>query len=350
MINQVIQLVKPKTFEIKMQDIKLLNNSLIIRPTYLSICHADQRYYKGARDKAVLQQKLPMALIHEAVGEVQYDPLKEFNYGEKVVMIPNIPGSFLGYEKSISELNEKIGENYCPNARFRSSGYDGFMQELIAQPRELVIRAHDSIHEHLLSITELLSVCTHAFKRFQMYSHGFNDVIGVWGDGNIAFLMSLLLKKSLPNSKIIVFGKHSEKLEMFSFVDETYLIHENIDAIKVHHFFECVGGEAQSGVLNKIIDIIQPGGTISALGVTEKKIELNVRMMLEKGLVLVGDSRSGVNDFQSAMDFMKINRIGDYLSGLVTNTVTVSDIANVHHAFEIDSLKSFGKTVMKWDI
>lgn len=35
-----------------------------------------------------------MALIHEAIGEVQYDPLNQLKYGERVVLIPNISGSF----------------------------------------------------------------------------------------------------------------------------------------------------------------------------------------------------------------------------------------------------------------
>lgn len=350
MINQVIQLVKPKTFEIVTKHVELLDTHVIVRPTHLSICHADQRYYKGTRSEEILQNKLPMALIHEAVGEVQYDPVGQFRYGDRVILVPNIPGSYFGREKTLSELNPKVGENYCLNGQFRSSGYDGFMQELISQPRELVVRVPSHIPSPLLAISEMISVCIHAIKRFSYYSHGNNESFGVWGDGNISYILSLLLRRKYPESKIYVFGKHADKLEMFSFVDQTYLLHENIENLKINHFFECVGGEAQSEVLNKIIYIIQPGGTISALGVSEQKVNLDVRMLMEKGLILVGDSRSGVDDFKDAIEYMLDDYILSYLNGLISSIIKVKSVKDIHKTFEADSLKHYGKTIMEWGI
>lgn len=350
MINQVIQLVQPKMFESVMSKIQLSNDNLIIRPTYLSICHADQRYYRGTREKKVLQQKLPMALIHEATGEVQYDPLNEYRYGEKVVLVPNVPGYLLGFSKSTSVLNEKIGENYCPQGKFRSSGYDGFMQELVSQPRSLVVRTHDKIEDNLFSMTELLSVCMHAFKRFLLYSNGEQRSIGVWGDGNIAFLMALMLKKQMPTAKITVIGKHREKLEMFSFVDEKYLIDEYNSSLELDHMFECVGGESQGEVINRMIDVVRPGATISLLGVSEKKVEVNIRKVLEKGIILIGSSRSGTKDFTDTVEFMRVDGINDYLNMLITNQVVARSITDIHRAFESDSIKPYGKTVIKWEM
>lgn len=64
MLNTVYQLVAPRKFEITYQNISLLDQDAIVRPAYLSICNADQRYYQGLREAKILQQKLPMALIH----------------------------------------------------------------------------------------------------------------------------------------------------------------------------------------------------------------------------------------------------------------------------------------------
>lgn len=349
-INQVIRLVSPKAFELVTRDLTLDSNRVIVRPTYLSICHADQRYYKGTREKSVLESKLPMSLIHEAVGEVQYDPLGEFQYGDTVVLVPNIPGFLLGYEKTKSVTNLKIGENYCPKAKFRSSGYDGFMQELVSQPRYLTLGVSNSIEPHIYALTELISVCMHAYKRFSYYSNGEEQTIGVWGDGNIAFLMALILHKKMPKTKIIVYGKHREKLETFSFVDEQVLITENLNRIKVEHFFECVGGIPQSEVLGNIIEIIEPGGTISVLGVSEKKTELNVRLMMEKGLIMVSNSRSGVRDFEDSIKFMQEKGIDEYLTIIASTILKVRTIQDIHTAFELDSVKSLGKTLMKWEM
>ena len=132
MLNAVYRLVAPRRFEVEFTDIDLTAGNVIVRPTYLSICNADQRYYQGKRAEDVLRQKLPMALIHEGIGQVVYDPEGEFQAGEKVVMIPNTP---------MSE-DEIIAENYRRDSKFRASGFDGFMQDVvdIRRARRISIR------------------------------------------------------------------------------------------------------------------------------------------------------------------------------------------------------------------
>ena len=88
MINHIYQLISPKVFSVKYDDIGG-NGKVIVRPSYLAVCHADQRYYLGQRDHKVLAKKLPMALIHEGCAVVLDDPGGTFRRGQKVVMIPN---------------------------------------------------------------------------------------------------------------------------------------------------------------------------------------------------------------------------------------------------------------------
>mgnify|MGYP000609675213 CR=1 FL=1 len=106
MINTVYRLVAPRRFEVAFEDINLFGENAIVRPTYLSICNADMRYYLGTRDAKVLAEKLPMALIHEGVGEVFLDPTGTFKTGDKVVMVPNAP----------VEKDEFIAEDYLQNS------------------------------------------------------------------------------------------------------------------------------------------------------------------------------------------------------------------------------------------
>ena len=91
MLNTVYQLKRPRQFEVAFKEMEIDKEQVIVRPTRLSICHADQRYYQGARAEEILRQKLPMALIHEGIGDVVYDPTGTFEVGETVVMIPNRP-------------------------------------------------------------------------------------------------------------------------------------------------------------------------------------------------------------------------------------------------------------------
>ena len=45
MLNTIYRLVAPRRFEAEFSDISLKDDNIIVRPTHLSICNADQRYY-----------------------------------------------------------------------------------------------------------------------------------------------------------------------------------------------------------------------------------------------------------------------------------------------------------------
>src|SRR5699024_9503250 len=103
--------------------------------------------------------------------------------------------------------------------------------------------------------------------------------------------------------------------------------------------------------IDQIIDHINPEGTISLLGVSEYPVEVNTRMVLEKGLTLLGSSRSGTADFQRAIDIYKEHpRIVDYLGTLLGEVHDVRSQSDIIESFESDLSSSWGKTVMRWMI
>lgn len=340
MINTVYRLCAPRRFEIAFSEIDLCDG-VIVRPTHLSICNADQRYYQGTRDIKVLREKLPMALIHEGIGQVVFDSGDTFKAGDRVVMIPNIP----------FESDDYIAENYLRSSKFCGSSADGFMQEYYKITPERLVKLPEGIDLDVAAFTELVSVSVHAISRFKAVSHNRRDRIGVWGDGNLAYITSLLLKKMLPNSQIYVFGINREKLCDFSFADGTFLTTEIPNELTLDHAFECVGGNGSPIAIEQIIGIIKPEGTISILGVSEYPVAVNTRMILEKGLRLFGTSRSGQADFKKTVELYKeYPEIPIHLSRLVGNTVEVNRFTDIKEAFETDIKKAFGKTVLHWNI
>jgi ribitol-5-phosphate 2-dehydrogenase (NADP+) len=341
MINQVYRLVSPRQFEITYKERSLLSDKVIVRPTHLSICAADQRYYTGTRGKEAMSKKLPMSLVHEGVGKVVYDPKGMFKTGTMVVMVPNIP----------VENDEIIAENYLRSSKFRSSGYDGFMQDYVHLAHDRVVPLYEGLDYHVASFIELITIAMHSLTRFERLAHQRRNVFGVWGDGNLGFITSLFLKKRYKDSKVIVFGKTDYKLSHFSFVDEAYQINEIPDDLRIDHAYECVGGSGSQVAINQIIDYIHPEGSISILGVSEYPVEINTRMILEKGLTVIGSSRSGREDFVNVVNFMNENKeIADYLQTIVGAVHKVRSIQDINHAFEKDLTESWGKTVMEWKI
>lgn len=340
MLNTIYRLVEPRRFEAYFEDVDIFQDQILVRPTHLSICNADQRYYQGRRSKEVLNSKLPMSLIHEGIGRVEYDPQKKIKSGTLVVMIPNTP----------FESDEIIAENYLRSSKFRGSGFDGFMQDYVAMRRDRVLPLPSGINPFVAAFTELVSVSTHAINRFERFSHERRKRVAIWGDGNLAFITSLVLKKRHPEIEVIILGKSEYKMRDFVFVEETYNITDIPHNIKFDHAFECVGREASGTAINQIIDYIQPEGTISILGVSENAVPINTRMVLEKGLHIFGSSRSGYRDFKETIELYQTKpEVQEYLESIIGEIVIVKDIKDMNYAFDADIRKPGGKTIMVWE-
>lgn len=337
MINHIYQLVAPKVLTVKYDDITF-GKKIIIRPEYMALCHADQRYFLGQRDAKVLRQKLPMALIHECCGRVVYDPEGIWKSGQRVVVIPNVPGTD----------DEIIYENYQRGSGFLSSGRDGFMREFVELDRDRVV-PFDAIDPSVAAICEFVSVAVHAVSRFDKAAHSRRKRIGVWGDGSLAYVVTCVLKKFFPETELVVVGREPSKLAQFSFANETYFSDALPEDLAVDHAFECCGGEGSYYAIEDVIRCINPQGTLMLMGVSENRVAINTRMVLEKGMTLVGCSRSGHDDFCKAVEFLQQKDFQQRLKVIVYNAGAVRCIGDIYKVFADDQNTPF-KTVFKWEL
>ncbi|WP_342765928.1 alcohol dehydrogenase catalytic domain-containing protein [Methanobrevibacter sp. V14] len=337
MINVSYRLKSPKFFEEDIDEMEL--DGVIVRPTYLSICQADQRYYQGLRPIEVLEKKLPMALIHEGIGEVVFDCSSNFNVGDKVVMIPNTP-----------QGEDVCRANYSYKSKFRGSGFDGFTSDLVKLEPDRLVKLPDDFNMHVSAFIELMSVAYQGITKFSEIAITPKEVLGVWGDGNLGFITALFLKEKFPESKIMVFGKHLENLNSFSFADAIYQIHNVPQGLVIDHAFECVGSSASQSAIDQIIDLINPQGTINLFGVSEYPVPINTRMVLEKGLTIQGNSRSDREDFVGVVKTLEQNsQLFEYLEKLITNICEINTLDDLKDAFNKDYISRFGKTILKWN-
>ena len=340
MINQIYQLIKPKFINVKYNEENLNDkNKLVIRPNYMALCHADQRYYQGKRDPKVLSKKLPMALIHECVGIVISDRTNTYKVGQKVVMIPNQPPR---------ASDEEFYENYMSGTHFLSSGYDGFMREFVALPKDRVV-AYDDVEDSVAAITEFISVGMHAMDRFMKNSHSKKDRIAIIGDGSLAYVMANIINYTLPNCEIIVIGRHWEKLELFSFAKERYITDDIPADLSFDHGVECCGGDGSGYAINDIIKYIKPQGSLVLMGVSEYNVNINTRDVLEKGLTLLGSSRSGRIDFEKAVEMLSNKKFERRFKNIIYLETPVKNINDIHRVFATDLNTAF-KTVFKWEV
>ncbi len=337
MINNIYQLVSPRTVAVKFED-TYMQDRVLVRPRYMAICHADQRYYQGKRDPQVLRKKLPMALIHECMGEVLRDPTGHFRPGEPVVLIPNIPG----------REGQGMFENYAPGSGFLSSGFDGFMRDVVSLRPDRVVSC-EGIDQEIAAITEFVSVAVHGCSRLIEGAKTPIGDIAIIGDGSLAYVVACVASYMLPDVAITVVGHSAEKLSLFSFVERRYLSDEVPEGIRFDHCFECAGGQGSSDAVNMAIKHANPQALLMLMGVSEYLVPINTRDVLEKGMTLVGCSRSGRPDFEYAVEIMRQPAIQQRLSQIIFGGESVSCIADIKRVFSLDTQTPF-KTVFKWDM
>lgn len=338
MINTLYKLTTPLSIETFCQNLDFDTDQILVRPEMLSICKADIRYYFGMRDARVLRQRLPLALVHEACGTVLHDKKGRLRAGDKVILLPNIPGEDTRYE-----------ENYRLDSRFRSSRADGFMQEMVALPYSQVI-PYGNIADECASVTEFISVGVHAVRTYLKKVKHQPRRVAVWGDGALGYVVCSLLRHYLPRTHITVIGVNVTKLSMFQFADERRTIDELDAGTWYDDVFECVGGQASGSAIAQMIDTIMPEGIMTLMGVSEEPVPVNTRMVLEKGLTLIGRSRSAREDFEQAVEILQSNaKFAGRMAALISEVVPVKNVNDIHKAFNESKIVDF-KLVMEWQL
>lgn len=331
MIVKTFPLIRPGVFSSKFKEIVDDENTVLVKPTLLSICAADQRYYFGLRPSSVIQKKLPMVLIHEAIGQVVSSKANGIEVGDTVILLP-------------CGINADIDSNYQDNAFFRSSNADGFCQELVNLNVSEVLKVSSSdVDDYVFS--ELLSVCFQAIRQVVSELERANN-IGIWGDGSLGFLMSYVIKSICPTKFVTSIGKHEDKLEKFSFSDSIETIFERTRK-KFDLLIECVGGNGAQYAINEMINSANPKATLLLTGVSEVPPPINTRKILEKGLVLKGTTRSVRQDFIEANNFLSNETHRKVVRQLDSQRVIVKNESDLKKAFELSKLSKF-KTLIQF--
>lgn len=336
--SSVIRLVQPGQFETIAVNRICHNGEVVIEPELISICHADLRYFSGTRRKEVLQEKLPMALFHEGIGRVVKSRSDSISIGDRVAIVPNLARfrlNRISKEECCTVCRFTETENYCENGVFLGSGYDGLAQSRIVLPAHNVVEIPDNIPDNIAVLAELASVSMQAITRVDAYRLKTGKV-AVFGDGPVGYITASLLhhKFRVPKDNLVVFGAQPEKLSHFSFAT-THLVN-NYDFSRQQNIltvFECTGGHFSESSINQAIEVCERLSEIVLLGVSENFVPINTRDMLEKGLKLMGTSRSERSDFLKVVKAMKDKELQKTLMKISSDT-TIS-IRTENHLTEV---------------
>jgi ribitol-5-phosphate 2-dehydrogenase len=309
-ISRTYRLISPYQVE-EVQVERVMNpGEVMVKPILCSICHADLRYYTGNRRPEILAKKLPMALIHEGIGEVVESASVHFKPGQRVVIVPNIPGYNSDNQQATraDRLSSEptIEDNYSTNGHFLGSGYDGIAQSHLILPDLCLVLIPQDVPEEIAVLSELSSVSHQALRKVK--DQLATAKIAIFGDGPVGFLTAALLHHyyNVGADRLTVFGVVPEKMAQFSFATCISVIDSNLDEMeKVDIAIECAGGRFSSAAINQAIVVLKPGGSLILMGVTEELVPINTRDILEKGITLFGSSRSSFHDYPPIVEAKK---------------------------------------------
>ncbi|HLS07715.1 alcohol dehydrogenase catalytic domain-containing protein [Lentibacillus sp.] len=299
--SRAYQLTEPWQFKETTLKHHVNEGEVVVKTSMVSICHADLRYYTGQRRKEALERKLPMALFHEGIGKVVTSKNDSVYSGQRVVIVPNIPGRLIEPDSENPEGRD-VADNYSENSVFLGSGFDGIGQEYLVLPGENVTPIPDEIPDDIAVLAELNSV---SYQALRNVGEELDDgKVAVFGDGPLGYLTAAMLSHvyKIERSNLIVFGAIDEKLAHFDFATTFNVKKSDFSSFRgVTTVVECTGGKFSESAINQAIELIEPQGRLVLMGVSEERVPINTRDVLEKGLKIYGTSRSTSDDFKQLM-------------------------------------------------
>ncbi|MBO7573949.1 MAG: alcohol dehydrogenase catalytic domain-containing protein [Bacilli bacterium] len=345
MFSTVYKVTSPRVVEEFVDVVEDIESKVLVKVDVMAICKADIRYFLGAREKSVLEHKYPLAPIHEAVGHVVKDPTGTFKKGDKVILIPNsVDERYYTDPENRRCQRPDLGENYYSKATFRSSTTDGFMREYYTASPDLLVK-YGHVPANLAVFSELLSVASAALRRIN-----FNEVkkLALFGDGIMAYIVYIDLTQDHPELDLTVFGIDQNKLALFK--DAKTTTFEEYKGEKFDTLIECVGGKFSEDAINNMISLAIPGADLILMGVSEDKVLVNTRVVLDKGLSLKGVTRSTREDFIHASNIIQDKKSQEKLSIMVLSENKINSVIDIYRCYEeeINNKTKIGKNLLVW--
>lgn len=300
-MNKIIKrakLVAPKKFIIEEVDIpKPALNEVLIKVKACGICGTDLHAYYGEHPFI----SYPIVPGHEFSGIVE-------KTGEHVVVEP-----LLTCGKC---YNCKIGRyNICNDLKVIGCQTDGAFAQYIAIPINKVFSIPKDMSFEEATFVEPTAVGIHAIKKADNIK---GERIIIMGAGPIGLII-LQLSKIFGAKEIIITDILNSRLKLAKEFGATYAINiREIDLVKwvydtfgrdgIDKVFECVGGN-QNITINQAINLTRKGTKIILIGVFKRSLPIEINLIQDRELEIVGSLVYTSNDFSEAIDLLYKKKI-----------------------------------------
>ncbi|NLJ80697.1 MAG: alcohol dehydrogenase catalytic domain-containing protein [Firmicutes bacterium] len=317
-------LKSPRQFALeRVEKPKLEEGQILVKVKQTGICGSDIHAFNGKHPFI----SCPIVLGHEFVGTAaEGGPASSQLLGKRVTVLPSLVCGTC--------YNCRIGRfNICENLKVIGAQAPGAFAEYVRVPEEMVFVLPSSLDWDQGVLIEPLAVAVHAVRRIARI--GGQSVL-VLGAGTIG-LMVIAALRAYGAGQIIAVDLSENRLRLAEELGadaglnpkgadlETWLEKE---VVRIDSSFECVG---LAETVNQGIKFTYKGGNVVVLGVFEENASIEMGLVQDKELNLLGTLMYTKEDYYEAIRIMGLN---PGLSRLITHRFPLRQAAQAFAVLE----------------
>lgn len=295
---------------------------VLVKVKACGICGTDIHAFQGKHPFITP----PIVLGHEFSGI-------EVESGRRVVVEPSLVCGKC--------YNCRTGRyNICNELKVMGCQSDGAFAEYLAVPKTKIFQIPSDMSFEEATLVEPTAVALHAVKQAEVKR---GDRVVVLGAGPIG-LLTLQVSKVFGAKEVVSTDISTFRLNFAKQLGADYVVnvlrtnlskwvHETFGADGIDKVFECVGG-SQDSTINQAIEMARKGTRVTVVGVFQGKIPVNLSLVQDRELELVGSLMYVSDDFSTAIRLIHEKRVN--AAKLISRVIPVEKIKE---AFLIDYKK-----------
>jgi len=293
----------------------------------IGVCGSDIHVYHGLHPYT----QYPIVQGHEVSGIVSEvgKKVKGINIGEKITITPQITcGDCYSCRNGM--------ENICENLKVMGFQTNGAAQEFFPVPYQNVVKLPDNISFDHAALIEPIAVGIHALEQGGNISGKKVLILGAGTIGNLTAQSA----KALGASSVMITDINNYKLDMAKECGIDYAINTDNDDLnqsiisvfgsdRADLILECVGVQR---TVDQAIEFARKGTQIVIVGVFKEKPRVDLGLVQDRELKLIGTLMYQKPDFEKAVDLINGNLL--QLDKLITHRFKFTQYLDAYHAIE----------------
>ena len=314
---------------------------MLIKVERIGVCGSDIHVYHGLHPYT----SYPVVQGHEVSGIVADfgKDVTGFQKGDKVVFTPQVTcGTCYPCRHGM--------EHICDELKVMGFQTDGAAQEYFTVVASKVLKVPESISLDQAAMIEPLAVAVHALGR---YGDVKGKAVVVLGAGTIGNLVAQTAK-ALGAAKVIITDVSDYKIAKARAcgiplaintreVSLTDVIANEIGSDKADVILECVGVQ---DTITQAIDNARKGSMIVVVGVFGKKPSVDLGLVQDRELTLIGTLMYQKKDYETAIELVSQGKIN--LDNMITQRFAFDNYLDAYKAIE-DAKGEYLKVMIELD-